>query len=115
MTRLAILALQLSATLALSAQEPRLIAVSNEMSRSVMLLDARTGILVATIPPHGPPRGFHVPGDNRRIYVALSDEKPNTATGLDAIAEIDVATKREVSRVPAGTDPEQFALAPGDH
>src|ERR1041384_819006 len=55
------------------AQLPRQIAVSNEGSRDVTLLDAATGRTVATIPLGARARGIHVSADNRTIYVALSD------------------------------------------
>src|SRR5687768_13669682 len=96
----------------IDAQEPRLIAVSNEMSRDVTLLDGSTGRVVATIPVGERPRGIHASRDGKRLYVALSDDLPQSETGRDAIGVIDLVRKRTIARLPGGTDPEQFALSP---
>jgi YVTN family beta-propeller protein len=95
-----------------SAQVPRIVAISNEASRDVTLHDASSGRLLATIPVGERPRGIHADRHGRRLYVALSDDQPQTETGKDAIGVIDVATRRVVARLPGGTDPEQFGLTP---
>src|SRR4051812_24045852 len=112
--RRVLLAITLIATSNLSAQarQPRMLAVSDETSRDVMLLDATTGKVIATIPTTERPRGIHATSDGKRVYVALSDNFPNVATGRDAIGAIDVARRQLVARLPGGTDPEQFAITP---
>jgi PQQ-dependent catabolism-associated beta-propeller protein len=93
-----------------SAQQPTYLAVSNELSRDVMLIDPTSGRIVATIPVGERPRGIHATSDGSLVYVALSDDQAQVKTGRDAIAAIDVARKRIVARLDAGTDPEQFAI-----
>jgi PQQ-dependent catabolism-associated beta-propeller protein len=105
-----IVAVMLTIAAAAPAQQPTYIAVSNEHSRDVMLLDPVSGRIVATIPVGERPRGIHATRDGRLLYVALSDEQALVKTGRDAIAAIHVERKRIVARLDAGTDPEQFAL-----
>src|SRR4029079_2194204 len=73
-----------------------------------------SGATLATIPTGGRARGIRASRDGKRVYVALSDDAVNAQTSADAIAVIDVATRRIVSRLPAGSDPEQFAVTSDD-
>src|SRR4029079_6127116 len=66
----------------------------------------------ATTPLGVAQRGLQASPDGRRIYVALSDEHPNATSRGDAIAVVDVATRRVVARYAAGGDPERFAVTP---
>ena len=91
---------------------PQWIVVSNERSHDLTLLDGATLDPVATIPVPGRARGVRVSPDHRFVLVALSDDRPQTPGPNDAIVEIDLATRRVVRRLPAGTDPEQFAIVP---
>jgi len=104
-------------TLALSheahAQPVPYAAVSNEGSRDISVL-ARNGTLLFTIPVTDRPRGIAFSADGRRLFVALSDDRPNTEGSGDAIVEIDVGRRRIVRRVAAGSDPETFAITPND-
>ena len=92
-----------AASLALAAAgaqpaSPSLVFVSNEGSRTVSVVDVAARRVVATIPVGERPRGIQTSPDGRRVLVALSDDRPNEASGRDAIAEIDVATRRVVAR-----------------
>ena len=78
------------------------VLASNEGSGTVSLIEGN--IVVATIPVGNRPRGLVVSKDGRRAYVALGKD--------DAVAVIDIPTKRVVDRIPVGTDPEQVGLSP---
>jgi len=91
---------------------PRFIVVSNERSHDLTVLDGTTFQTVATIPVPGRARGVRISPDGRHALVALSDDRPQTPGPNDAIAEVDLATHRVTRRLPAGTDPEQFAITP---
>jgi PQQ-dependent catabolism-associated beta-propeller protein len=91
-----------------------LLFVSNEGSRNITVLRASNLSVLATIPVDARPRGIQASRNGKRIYVALSDDRPGQQGDGDAIVGIDVATRKVVARYPSGTDPEQFALLPGD-
>src|SRR5688572_22068711 len=88
-------------------------AVSNEGSRDISVL-ARNGTLLFTIPVTDRPRGIAFSADGRRLFVALSDDRPNAEGSGDAIVEIDVRARRILRRIAAGSDPETFAITPRD-
>src|SRR6185369_7145093 len=90
----------------------RWIVVSNERSHDLTLLDGATLEPVGSIPVPGRARGVRISPDHRFVYVALSDDRPQTPGPNDGIAEVDLATRRVVRRIPAGTDPEQFTITP---
>jgi len=110
------LLLALGAAAVADAQPARgpVVAVSDEVGHDVRLIDAGTGATLATIPTGARARGVRASRDGKRVYVALSDDAVNAQTGADAIAVVDVATRRIVARVPAGSDPEQFAVTSDD-
>jgi PQQ-dependent catabolism-associated beta-propeller protein len=60
------------------------------------------------------PRGIAFSNDARRIYVALSDDRPNAEASGDGIAEVDLQARRIVRRISAGSDPETFAITPDE-
>jgi PQQ-dependent catabolism-associated beta-propeller protein len=88
------------------------LVVSNEGSRDLSILDARQGTLLGTVPLDGRPRGIRPGPDGRLAYVAVSDDAPNAESPLDAIVAVNLATRRVVARLAAGSDPEQFDLTP---
>src|SRR3954447_16518723 len=110
--RLALLAALLTPCAAAAQHHAQLALVSNEAAHDVTVSAGATNRVVATIVLGVRPRGIQASPDGRRVYVALSDDRPNTTTRDDAIAVIDVATRRVVARYPAGSDPEQFAVTP---
>jgi YVTN family beta-propeller protein len=112
------------------------IYVSNERSDNVSVIDGVTRQTVATIPVGKRPRGIHVSPDGKTVYVAVSgtppepppkldangnpifqkghdddDDAKNADKSADGIAMIDVAQRKLVGKLPAGSDPEQFALS----
>src|SRR5438067_8204197 len=91
---------------------PSLVFVSNELARTITVIDAATRRPISQIPVPGRPRGIAVTSDGRTLFVALSDTLRMRAGPADGIIAIDIATQRIVERLPAGTDPEQFALSP---
>lgn len=86
--------------------------VSNEVSRDITIIDLDGLRVVGTVPVVHRPRGIQLAPGGRRVYVALSDDRPHTRTAGDAIVEIDIATRRIVARHDAGGDPEQFGITP---
>jgi YVTN family beta-propeller protein len=124
----------LSLTIACSAREAEapaaraagdLAYVTNEDSRELTVVDVTTDSVVATIPVGTRPRGVAVSPDGRTVYVALSgspkcppsmsdEECARLAVdkSQDGIAVVDVATRTKVKVLPAGSDPETFAVNP---
>jgi len=89
-----------------------LLFVSNEGSRDVTVVRLPDLSVAATIPLRERPRGIQPSADRRRVYVALSDSIPTVQSPGDAIAVIDVASRKVIARYAGGTDPEQFAVTP---
>jgi YVTN family beta-propeller protein len=98
------------------------IYVSDEVSGDISNIDAST-FAVNTIHLGKRARGIHASPDGRKIYIALSgspiagpnvDESklPPPDKSADAIAEFDVATQKVDRMLQAGSDPENFAVAP---
>jgi YVTN family beta-propeller protein len=96
--------------------------VSSEESGDVSAVDLGTGQVVAKVHAGKRPRGVQVSPDGKTVYVALSGS-PNMGPGLgahegaqadksaDGIGVIDVATTKLLRTLPAGSDPEQFAVS----
>jgi YVTN family beta-propeller protein len=103
-------------------QRPGTLYVSSEASGTVTAIDLGTNQVIATISAGKRPRGVQVSPDGKTVYVALSGS-PNMGPGLgehegppadksaDGIGVIDVATNKLVRKLPAGSDPEQFAVS----
>jgi YVTN family beta-propeller protein len=117
------------------------IYVSNERSDNVSVIDGATREAVATIPVGKRPRGIHASPDGTTVYVAVSgtppepppkldangnpifqkghdddDDDKNADKAADGIAIIDVAQRKVTGKLPAGSDPENFAVSPdGKH
>lgn len=98
---------------------PTDIFVSDETGDRVVVVQG--GAVVATIAAGIRPRGIRASPDGARVYVAVSgspiagpgvDESrlPPADHAADGIAEIDTASRRVVRIIPAGSDPETFAL-----
>ena len=101
-----------------------LVYVTNEDSRELTVVDATADTVLATIFVGTRPRGVEVSPDGRTVYVALSgspkcpptmpDEecaKLASDKSKDGIAVVDVATRTTVKTLPAGSDPEEFAVS----
>lgn len=114
--------------------------VSNEKGGDVAVIDASSLKLIANIPVGKRPRGIHASPDGKTLYVALSgrpiegppkldkngnpifsrddDEEAENKSdhAADGIGVVDLTTLKLVKKLPAGSDPEQFAVAPdGKH
>src|SRR3954447_17332648 len=123
-----------------AAQDKYWICVSNERGGDVSIIDAATHKVIATIPIGKRPRGIHASPDGRTLYVALSarpieappqldangnpilhkddddDDDKKSDHAADGIGVVDLASLKLIKKLPAGTDPEQFAVSPdGQH
>ncbi len=85
------------------------------------MIDA-AGTVVATIPLGKRPRGVHLSPDGKLLYIALSgspiagpgvDEStlPPADKKADGIGVVDVEKNAFIKLMPAGSDPEEFALS----
>jgi len=112
-----------------------LVCVSNERSDDVTIIDGATQKVLTTVPVGKRPRGIHASADGKTLFVALSgspiagprhvgasapalddDAKAKPDRSADGIGIVDLATKKFLRKIPAGTDPEQFAVSPdGKH
>lgn len=118
---------------AVVAAEPSgfLVCVSNERSDDVTIIDGSSQQVLATIPVGKRPRGIHASSDGKTLFVAVSgspisgprhvgaaapviddDEKAKPDHSKDGIAVVDLVTKKFLRKIPAGSDPEQFAVSP---
>ena len=123
-------ALCVSALLAgLGVAPAAIVCVSNERSGDVTLIDAQSLQVLATVPVGKRPRGIHPSADGKLLFVALSgspisgprhqaagvaddDDSPkNVDHSADGIGIIDVAHRKFLRKIPAGSDPEQFAVS----
>ena len=106
------------------------VCVSNERSGDVTVIDGADGKAVATVPVGKRPRGLHPSPDGRTLYVAVSGspitgppkldpkgkpifEEPrgDADPAADGVAVVDLRTRKFVKRLPAGADPEEFAVS----
>src|SRR5580698_9997911 len=115
------------------------IFVTNERSGDVTVIDGDNLKVTATIPVGKRPRGIHVSPDGKAVYVALSgtpiegppaldaqgnpilkknskaddddDDDSKADKSADGIAVVDVAQRKLTGKIPAGSDPEEFALS----
>src|SRR3954454_7967668 len=113
------------------------IFVTNEKSGDVTVVNAADRTVAATIPVGKRPRGIRVSPDGETVYVAVSgtpisappkldangnpifqrgkddddDDDKKADKKADGIAVVDVEQKKFLRKIPAGSDPEQFALS----
>jgi len=132
-------ALILGATLACAGRamaEGFLVCVSNEKSGDITVIDGVSEKAVNTIPVGKRPRGIHASPDGALVYVALSgtpisgpppldaqgnpilkkgkadddDDDKNSDHSADGIGVVDLRSGKFLRKLPAGSDPEQFAV-----
>ena len=114
------------------------IFVSNEKSGDITVINGADFKVTATIPVGKRPRGIHASPDGKTVYVAVSgtpiepppkldaqgnpifekghasdddDSAAKSDKKADGIALVDVAKKKFLRKIPAGSDPEQFCLS----
>src|SRR6201995_5032544 len=113
------------------------IFVSNEKSGTVTVINGADFKVSATIPVGKRPRGIHASPDGKTVYVALSgtpieqppkldangnpifekghddddDDKSKSDKSADGIGLVDAVQRKFLRKIPAGSDPEQFALS----
>ncbi len=111
---------------AVARAQAYLVAVSNERSGDVSLIDGATRKVVDTIRVGKRPRGIAASRDGKLLYVALSGspiagppgkdgkertDLPPPDRKADGIGVIDLATRKLIKAMPSGDDPEQFVLS----
>lgn len=101
MSRLIPITLLLSAVQLLAEPTYRLF-VTNEASDSVTVIDTRTGKVEKTVEVGGRPRGIGFSPNRQSVYVALGNE--------NAIGVLNAASLELERKIPAGSDPEAFAV-----
>jgi len=100
-----------------------LVYVSDEAGGFVLAVDPAAATVVASIPVGKRPRGLKLSRDGKRLFVALSgspragpgvDEAhlPPADRAADGVGVVDLATRKLVSTLPSGQDPESFDLSP---
>src|ERR1043165_4972452 len=100
--------------------QPYVVYVSNERSNDVTVIDGENNALIGGIAVGKRPRGIHCSPDGKRVYVALSGS-PRMAPGVeheravadkeaDGLGVIDPVARKMIEKIPAGSDPEQFAI-----
>src|SRR3954471_11019417 len=126
-----LLALAACVPAAAAADRGYWVCVSNERSGDVTVIDGADGKAVATVPVGKRPRGVHPSPDGRTLYVAVSgspitgppkldpkgkpifeEPREDADPTADGIAVVDPATRKFVKKLPAGADPEEFAVSP---
>jgi YVTN family beta-propeller protein len=113
--------------------------VSNEKSGDVTVIDGADFSVLATIAVGKRPRGIHASPDGKTVYVALSgtpvkappsldakgnpvfekkkgkddddDDDAGADKSADGVGVIDVAKKKLIGKINAGSDPEEFDLS----
>src|SRR6201986_3961270 len=131
--------LTLAAAATVSAAPTYQIFVTNERSGDVTVIDGTSLKAVTTFPVGKRPRGIHASPDGKTVYVALSgtpiegppkldaagnpiltknkkdddddDKAAKSDKSADGIGVIDVAHRKVVGRISAGSDPEEFAVS----
>lgn len=107
------------------------VCVSNERSGDVSIIDGGSRETMATIAVGKRPRGIHPSPDGRYLYVALSGTPSTGPPKLDAqgkpifkevdedevdhsahgIGVVDLHRRKFLKKLPAGSDPEEFAVS----
>ncbi len=112
------------------------IFVSNEKAGTITVINGEDFTVTATFPVGKRPRGIHASPDGKTVYVALSgtpiepppkldangnpiflkghdddDDNVQADKAADGIGIIDVAQRKFLRKIPAGSDPEQFCLS----
>ncbi len=116
-------AILLCASCTKAPESTYLVYVTNEVSGDLTIIDPGTMEAVATVPLGKRPRGIHASPDGKTLYVALSgtpiagpdvDEStlPPPDKSADGVGVFDVAQRKIVRTIHAGSDPENFDLSP---
>lgn len=93
---------------------PPLAYVSNERDGTVSVIDTGTGVVIASLPVGGRPRGIRAGRTGERVYVAVSAQSWVREPFPEAIVVIDARSQTIARRIPVGKDPEQFVVTPDE-
>ena len=118
------------------AQDSYQVFASNERSGDLTVISGKDFHVVTNIPVGKRPRGIRASPDGKTVYVALSgtpiepppqldargnpilqknsdddDAKAKSDKAADGIGLVDVAQRKFLRKIPAGSDPEQFVLS----
>jgi PQQ-dependent catabolism-associated beta-propeller protein len=85
------------------------VLVTNEIDKTVTVIDAATDKVLRTIAVPGRPRGIEALGG--RVFVALSDSNRNAKGSEDAIVEMNARLACPCPRFDAGSDPERLVIS----
>lgn len=83
---------------------PDIVAISDEATHSIHLIDGATGAREGELKTGRRPRGMALSPDRRTLYVAASN--------ANRIEAWDVASRRLIRSYASGTDPERFVVSP---
>ena len=97
--------------------------VTNEASGDLTVINAADNTVIATVPIGKRPRGIQISPDRQTVFIALSgspfagpeadkENLPPADKTADGIGLVDVQRNQLVKLLPAGSDPEQFAITP---
>jgi YVTN family beta-propeller protein len=100
------------------ATDPR-VYVSDEDGGAVVVIDAKTDVVITRIPVGKRPRGLRVSPDGTRLFVALSgtpkagpnvkdSDLPPADPSADGIGVVDLVAMKLLRVIPGGADPELF-------
>ncbi|HET7825162.1 MAG TPA: beta-propeller fold lactonase family protein [Anaeromyxobacter sp.] len=101
---------------AAAPSRPPLVYVTNEGSGDLTVIDSATDEVVATVKLGKRPRGVHLDATGERIFVAISGKPIPGARRFpegpppEGIGVVDAAKRALATVLPAGEDPESFAV-----
>jgi len=97
--------------------------VTNEASGELSVINAADNTVIVTLPIGKRPRGIQISPDRKTTFIALSgspfagpgvneENLPPPDRTSDGIGLVDVQRNQLIKVLPAGSDPEQFAITP---
>jgi YVTN family beta-propeller protein len=104
----------------IAAEPDYLVYVSNERSGDISIIDPAEGKVIGTVPVGKRPRGIHCSPDGTKVFIAVTGSprqgpgidhaRPAYDTSADGIVVFDAIKRAAGAKLPANSDPEQFAI-----